>query len=91
MAAKSDEKINASVTITIPDDVLKSLVAAAEFTGATLSQFVMQAAREKAQQLMDRENFIPITADDAAMLVELIENPPPPNRALLEAFKRSKA
>ena len=39
---------------------------------------------------MDRENAIHISSADAAMLAELMDNPPPPNAALLEATERHR-
>lgn len=34
---------------------------------------------------------IPITKADAEMMIDLMDNPPPPNERLQEAFKKYKA
>lgn len=55
---------------------------AAAMTGATMNQFVLQAALEKAEQVIERERRIAASAQDAAMIMNLLENPPEPNAAL---------
>lgn len=55
---------------------------AAALTGATMNQFVLQAALEKAEQVIERERRIAASAQDAAMIMALLENPPEPNAAL---------
>lgn len=59
-------------------------------TGATLNQFLVQAALEKAQMIIDREYVIRYTREDAAMLINLLDAPPAPNEALIKAFERHK-
>jgi uncharacterized protein (DUF1778 family) len=51
---------------------------------------VVQSALEKAEQIIDRERMIAVTRRDAAMLIELLENPPKPNPALKRALQRYK-
>ena len=57
-------------------------------SGTTLSSFVVQAALKEAQRVIDREKTIYLTNNDAAMLLNLLDNPPPPNAALTRAFER---
>lgn len=55
---------------------------AAALSGATLNQFVLQASLEKAEQVIERERMIAVNAHDAAMIIDMLENPPEHNAAL---------
>lgn len=59
-------------------------------TGTTLNQFVVQAALERAERLIDRETTIGLTREDAAMLFAMLENPSKPNDVLMQAFEQYK-
>ncbi len=63
---------------------------AADLTGTTLSQFMVQAALEKAEKVIERERTIYFSANDAAMLINLLDSPAGPNAALMKAFERFK-
>jgi uncharacterized protein (DUF1778 family) len=78
------------ITARVPLVVQEKLQEAADLTGATLNQFVVQCALERAEEIIDREKVIAITREDAAMLIELLENPPKPNAAFKRALDRYK-
>lgn len=78
------------ITARVPLAVQEKLQAAADLVGSTLNQFVVQSALEKAEQIIDRETMIGLTRRDAAMLIDLLENPPKPNAALKRALERYK-
>jgi uncharacterized protein (DUF1778 family) len=66
------------------------IATAATLTGATINQFVLQAALEKADLVIERERGIIVAEADAAMILALLENPPAPNEklaALLASYK----
>ncbi len=68
--------------------------AAAALCGATANQFVLQAALEKAERVIERERVIVADRDDAAMIMNLLENPPSLNAAmtgLLSTYKKKVA
>jgi uncharacterized protein (DUF1778 family) len=69
---------------------MDTLQEAADLTGATLNQFLVQAALEKAKQIIDREHTIGVSRRDAAALLDLLDNPKSPNAALTRAFGRHK-
>ena len=76
------------ITARISSSVAETLNSAAELTGTTLNNFVVQAALEKAQKIVDREKFIQVSQNDAAMLLDLFDAPPKPNAARRKAYER---
>ena len=52
-------------------------------------QFVVQAALEKAERIIESESTIVLTRRESVRLLELIENPPPiPANLILRCFQR---
>ncbi|MEO5933044.1 MAG: DUF1778 domain-containing protein [Duganella sp.] len=78
------------ITARVSNPIAEKLQEAADLTGATLNQFLVQAALEKAQLIIDREYMIRYTREDAAMLINLLDAPPAPNEALIKAFEQHK-
>jgi uncharacterized protein (DUF1778 family) len=73
------------LTTRITDHVQEKLQVAADIVGATLNQFVVQAALEKAEKVIESESTIVLTRRESLRLLELIENPPPRNEKYLQA------
>jgi uncharacterized protein (DUF1778 family) len=78
------------ITNRVPQPIALKLQEAADLTGATLNQFMVQAALEKAEKIIEREKTIYFSKADAAMLINLLDAPSKPNAALLKAFERFK-
>jgi uncharacterized protein (DUF1778 family) len=76
------------ITARLPKAIAEKLQEAATLTGATLNQFLVQAALEKADKIIDRERNIAFTAEDAAMFIDMLDNPRPANAAVQRAFER---
>jgi uncharacterized protein (DUF1778 family) len=79
------------MTARIPTGMRSTLEAAAELSGATVNQFIVQAAYREAQRIVERETVIRLSQQDARQVLSLLEAPPKPNRRLKEAvaaFKR---
>jgi uncharacterized protein (DUF1778 family) len=74
----------------MPYHVHERLAHAAEISGATLNQFVVQSALEKANFVLEREQILHLTYRDAEALFDAIENPPLPNEQLIKAAKSYK-
>ena len=72
----------------VPREVYETLCRAAELTGATVNQFLVQSALKEAQAVIEREEIIRLSPRDWNWLLELIENPPKPNTKLKSAMKR---
>ena len=83
-AADKQDRIGARV----PREVYETLCRAAELTGATVNQFLVQAALKEAQEVIEREEVIRLSPRDWNWLLELMDNPPRPNARLKAALKR---
>lgn len=81
LAAKQD-RIGARV----PHEVYETLCRAAELTGATVNQFLVQAALKEAHSVIEREEVIRLSARDWNWLLTLADNPPKPNDRLQAAL-----
>ena len=71
----------------VPRDVYETLCHAAELTGATVNQFLVQSALKEAQSVIEREQTIRLSRRDCERLLNLLENPPKPNARLKAAMK----
>ena len=78
------------VSARVTPGVYSTLTEASEITGATLNQFLVQAALEKAHTIIEHENKIKLSRESADHLFEIIENPPKKNPKLANAIKRYK-
>ena len=76
------------LTTRITGHVQEKLQVAADIVGATLNQFVVQAALEKAEKVIESESTIVLTRRESLRLLELIENPPPRNEKFIQAQAR---
>lgn len=79
------------ISARVPQKVQELLQDAAELVGSTLNQFVVQAAIEAAEKVIDRDRVMHLSFDGAKLFCELLTNPPPPNQALLNAHQRFRA
>jgi len=71
--------------------VRERLESAAALSGATLNQFVVQAALKEANKILEEERVIVLSERDADIVFGLLENPPTPNVRLQEAAMKHKA
>lgn len=74
----------------VPQDVQEFVKNAADISGATLTQFIIEAVTAKARSIIESEHTIKLTLEGANRLFEVIENPPPINEKLLEAARKRK-
>jgi uncharacterized protein (DUF1778 family) len=84
VAVVSQDRIGARV----PHEVYETLRRAAELTGATVNQFLVQAALKEAQQVIEREEVIRLSPREWHWLLDLMENPSKPNARLKTALAR---
>jgi uncharacterized protein (DUF1778 family) len=72
----------------VPHEVYETLCRAAELTGATVNQFLVQAALKEAQAVIERNEVIRLSPRDWGWLLDLMENPGKPNAKLKAAADR---
>ena len=72
----------------VPHEGYETLCRAAELTGATVNQFLVQAALKEAQEVIERQEVIRLSPREWSWLLNLMENPPKPNAKLKAALKR---
>lgn len=73
------------LTTRLTDHVQSKLQTAADMVGSTLNQFVVQAALERAEKVIESESTLVLSRKASLQLLEMIENPPPRNQKFLEA------
>lgn len=71
-------------------DVQELIKYAADLSGATISQFIIEAATAKANSVIEKVKKIQLSIEDANNIFNALENPPAPNQALLTAATRFK-
>lgn len=79
------------LTTRITEHVQETLQAAADLVGATLNQFVVQAAMEKAEKVIESETMLLLTRREALRVFELTQSPLPRNANFLRAQARHRA
>lgn len=84
--AISEQRIPARM----PTAVYEKIVEAAQSMGATLNQFLVQSALEKANAVLEEERVIKLSAASSDALFAIMENSPEPNEYLKQAMQRRK-
>ena len=72
----------------LPASVYSLLKRAAELKGRSITDFVVNAAQDAAQRVIEDEGIIRLSAEDQARFAEALLNPPAPNAALKRAMRR---
>jgi uncharacterized protein (DUF1778 family) len=78
------------ITARVSQPIATKLQVAADLTGATLNQFLVQAAVEKADKIIDHERTIHFSREDAALFIKMLDNPTQSSATLTKAFERRK-
>jgi uncharacterized protein (DUF1778 family) len=81
---KNDERVTARVSASVKE----TLQYAADLSGATLNQFLVQSALKEAQRILEAERTIILSQRDANKIFDLIENPPKVRDKLKAAFEK---
>jgi uncharacterized protein (DUF1778 family) len=82
----TEERGRITARVSLP--VVEKLQEAADLTGSTLNQFLVQAALEKAERVIERDTYQRLTVRDAKMILRMLERPQGPHGALEAAFER---
>lgn len=71
-------------------EVQEIIQRAADYSGATLSQFLIESAMEKARNVIERTETLHLSMAGADALFAALENPPKANNKLLKAAQHYK-
>lgn len=72
----------------LPASVYALLKRAAELKGRSITDFVVGAAQDAAQRVIEDDGVLRLTADDQARFAQALLHPPLPNAALKQALRR---
>jgi uncharacterized protein (DUF1778 family) len=75
------------VTARIPHANRLLIERAAAIYGATINQFIVQSALDRAGEILQREELLRLTERDSKTFLDALENPPIPSAALVEALQ----
>lgn len=72
-------------------EVQELIQRAADYSGATVSQFLIESAMDKARVIIEQTETLRLSKDSADALFKALDNPPKPNAKLRKAARRHKA
>ena len=75
------------ITARIPRANRVILERAAAIYGATLNQFIVQSALDRAGEILRQEEALHLSERDARAFLDALDNPPPPADALVQALQ----
>ncbi|MCL1860122.1 MAG: DUF1778 domain-containing protein [Proteobacteria bacterium] len=75
------------ITARVPLAVQETLEMAASLMGATLNQFVVQAALHEAERIIEQERVIRMSVRDTKAFLATLDQPLPPNDKLKSALE----
>ena len=70
----------------LPASVYALLKRAAELKGRSITDFVVNAAQDAAQRVIEDDGIIRLSAEDQVRFAQALLNPPAPNAALKRAI-----
>lgn len=80
----------ARIEARIAPETLAIVKRAAEIQGRSVSDFLVDAAREAAHRTIEETQIIRLSIEDQRAFAEAILNPPAPTPALRRAFRRHR-
>ncbi len=83
----SDVRQTERVSARVPAHIYEKLMEAAGMVGASINQFLIQSALEKAETIIERERAINLTRRDAEFFFNAVENPALINEKLSKAMQ----
>lgn len=89
MATNSERKETRLVARTSAE-IQEIIQRAADYSGATLSQFLIESAMEKARNVIERTETLHLSMTGADALFNALENPPKANNKLIKAAQHYK-
>ena len=75
------------ITARVPHSTRTIIERAAAGYGATLSQFIVQASVERANEVLRNMEMVKLSSQDAQIFIDSLTKPPAPNKKLQEAVR----
>jgi len=79
---------NERLDLRISSEIKTLFTRAAEASGMTMTAFVIDAARERAQELIEQNERLVLNNEARDMLMDMLANPPQPAEPLRRAAKK---
>lgn len=81
---------NVRLVIRLPEEIKELIQEAAELRNQTVTQFILATVVAEAEKIIQRHQVTVLTDRDRDLFLQLLDDPPNPNRALKKAAKRYK-
>lgn len=82
---KNREPADERITARVPHSTRSTIERAAAIYGSTINQFIVQAAVERANEVLQSVETLKLSARDAKTFLNALANPSQPNQQLLNA------
>ena len=76
------------IAASVSRSIASRLRFAADLLGISLDEFLVKAALEKASEVIEREQTIRFSQEDAALFLSMLDAPLENNQTLVKAFER---
>jgi uncharacterized protein (DUF1778 family) len=83
--AKRRELADERITARVPHSTRSIIERAAAIYGATINQFIVQAAVERANEVLQNMETLKLSSRDAQAFLDALAKQPKPNKNLLDA------
>lgn len=83
--AKKVEPADERITARVPRSTRSVIERAAALYGATINQFIVQAAVERANDVLRSMETVKLSSRDAQLFMDALAKPPQPNKKLKDA------
>lgn len=80
----------ARLNFRLPSEIKEQVENAALLSGVTVTDFAITALAGAAEEVLEKHQKRVLSNRDRDIFLKMLENPPEPNRALLEAVKEYK-
>ncbi len=80
----------ARLNFRLPPEIKERVETAALISGITVTDFAITALNGAAEAVLEKQNARMLTNRDRDIFLDLLENPPVPNEALINAVKSHK-
>jgi uncharacterized protein (DUF1778 family) len=81
------EPADERITARLPLSTRSLIERAAAIYGSSINQFIVQAAVERANEILHSMETVKLSSRDAQIFLDALANPPEPNKSLVDAVR----